>query len=55
MDNEISILREQLCKMIETEEVDSPEVVALSQKLDIFILKYYECYKQNNKTAALAY
>ena len=51
MDNEITIVKDQLCKMIECEEIDSPEILALSQELDIFILKYYECCMLNAKTA----
>lgn len=42
MDDEVAELREQLCKLVESLEIDSNEVLALSQKLDIFILEYYK-------------
>ena len=43
MDNEITIFKDELYRMIECEEIDSPKVLELSQELDILILKYYEC------------
>lgn len=42
MDNELTLLRDKLYKLIEHEEINSPEVLELSRELDIYILKYYK-------------